>query len=81
MARGAGVGGARVGDADPLVHYQLVPSPRSGLQKLGRGGINLDFLPQPVHELLEELPVAGIPVPPDLDEQPIGAHGVPRIRQ
>jgi hypothetical protein len=41
------------------------------LQKLGRGGVYLDFLPQPVHELLEELAVSGIPVTPDLDEQPI----------
>ena len=40
------------GGAQPdcsLVHYQLVTGTRSGLQKLRRGGINFDLLPQAVH--------------------------------
>jgi hypothetical protein len=51
-----------------LIDHKLISGPRRCLQKLGRGRIDLDFLPQPVHELLQELAVPRIPVTPDLDE-------------
>ena len=48
----------------------VIPVPRGCLQQLRRGRIELDLLPQPVHQLLQELAIARITVTPDLDQQP-----------
>src|SRR5690606_21122008 len=60
-----------------LLHDEFVAA-RYRLQELRSRGVCLDLASQPVHELLEKLPVAGASMSPDMRQQPIRAHGATR---
>src|SRR5581483_1660608 len=57
-----------------LLDDQSVAGARSRLQELRRGGVGFDLLPQPVHKLLQQLPVCRVPMAPHLDEKAVRAH-------
>jgi hypothetical protein len=65
----------------PLFGHQFVTRAGRGLQKLGACRIVLDLLPQPMDELLEQLPVAGATVTPDMDQEAIGADRAAGTRE
>ncbi len=67
--------------AIPSFHPQPVPRPRLRREEPRIRRVVLDLVPQPVHELLEELPVAAAAPPPDVREQPFGGDHVARVRQ
>ena len=50
----------------PLVDDEFVSAGSRGLENLRHGRVRLDLVSQPVYELLEQLPVAGAAMAPDL---------------
>ena len=59
---------------------QRVSRSRLRAQVLRRGGVLFYLLPQSVHQLLQQLPVATASMTPDVRQQPLGADDVSRIR-
>ena len=66
--------------SNQLVNHQFVAR-RRGAQQRRRSRVRFDLLPQPVHQLLQQLAIATAAMPPDLHQQAVGAHRVPRVGQ
>ena len=60
--------------------HQAVAGARLDLQVARLGGIGLDLLPEPAHELLQELPVAVAAMAPDMRQQSLRARDVTGVR-
>ena len=63
------------------VDDEFITRSRGCLQKLGRGGVRLDLLSQAMDELLQQLPIAGVAMSPDLNQEAVGADRMSRICQ
>jgi hypothetical protein len=60
---------------------QHVADARYGTQPARLLGVVADFLPQAMHQLLEQLPVAAAAMAPHMHQQPIGVYDLSSVCQ